>query len=285
MRKSRMFIIVVPSVLLFCLLNSDPLIGSQAGGQKADAIDRNSHAFLFVLEFALGAPFTINQEKTILEELRSGWKKQTEEELKKFDSYPLIAGLIIRAGQKELDEIRLELEKTVRDWLSGEDQSDPAVAAIRSQLDEKSKALIPGSVPLTVRAATAYSEMYAFSELLGKSPEAQPDQISAGQVTEIRRQLIDAWKGFSEEQRKQVAKTPGLWISLRALLQHGTPEEQARVRGQIQKISAPAEAQPGGTDDLSKRAVMNMSKHMVLMEIQKMTFDQYIYSRRVWAMN
>jgi hypothetical protein len=278
-------LIVSGGVLSFCLLSSDTLSGSPARSQKAAAIERNSRAFLFVLEFALGAPFTIGQEKTILEELRSGWEKQTDDELKKFDAYPVIVGLIIRAGQKELDEIRPELEKTVRDWLNGTDRSDPAVAAIRSWLEEKSKALIPGAVPLTVRAATAYSEMYAFSELLGKSPEAVPDEIAPDLVSEIEGQLLDAWKSFSEEQKRQVASAPGLWISLRALLQHGTAEERARVRGQIRRIAAAKSEKPGEPDDLGKRAVMNMSKHMVLMEIQKMTFDQYIYSRRAWSMN
>jgi len=262
-----------------------PITGSQPGGQKADKIDRNSRAFLFVLEFALGAPFTVSQEGIILDELRQGWEKRTEEEIRKFDNYPVMVELILRAGQKDLDEIRLELEKTVREWLDSTDQTDPAVAVIKSQLSEKSKVLVPGAVPLTVRGATAYSEMYAYSELLGKSPNALPDQISAGQVSEIRQQLMDAWKGFSEKEKKQVATTPGLWISLRALLQHGTPEERTKVRGQIRKIAAPAGGEAGEPSDLGKRAVMNMSKHMVLMEIQKMTFDQYIYSRRTWYMN
>jgi len=258
---------------------------SGPGGQNADKIDRNSRAFLFVLEFALGAPFTLSQEEVILAELRRGWAKRTEAELHKYDDYPVLVELILRAGQKDLDEIRLELEKSVREWLDGTDQSDPAVSIIKSQLNEKSKVLVPGAVPLTVRGATAYSEMYAFSELLGRSPDAFPGQISADQVSEIRQQLIDAWKGFSEEQRKQVATTPGLWISLRALLQHGTPQEQAKVREQIQKIAAPAGGDKEEPGDLGKRAVMNVSKHMVLMEIQKMTFNQYIYSRRTWYMN
>ena len=258
---------------------------SSPGALNPDRIDRNSRAFLFVLEFALGAPFTLSQEEVILDELKRGWVKLAEAEFRKYDSYPVLAELILRAGQKDLDEIRLELEKSVREWLSGTDQSDPAVAVIKSQLDEKSKILVPGAVPLTVRGATAYSEMYAFSELLGRSPDAFPGQISADQVSEIRQQLIDAWKGFSEEQRKQVATTPGLWISLRALLQHGTPQEQAKVREQIQKIAAPAGGDKEEPGDLGKRAVMNVSKHMVLMEIQKMTFNQYIYSRRTWYMN
>lgn len=258
---------------------------SRPGGQKADKIGRNSRAFLFVLEFALGAPFTLSQEEVILNELRQGWKKRTEAELRKYDDYPMLVELILRAGQKDLDEIRVELEKTVREWLGGTDQSDPAVVVIKSQLNEKSKVLVPGAVPLTIRGATAYSEMYAYSELLGKVPDAPPDQISEDQVSEIRQQLIDAWKGFSEEQRKQVATTPGLWISLRALLQHGTSEERAKVRGQVRKIAAPAGGKAGEPSDLGKRAVMNMTKHMVLQEIQKMTFNQYLYSRRTWSMN
>jgi hypothetical protein len=285
MRRRWTFLIALASAISFCVLCPSLIIGSQSGNQKAAAIDRNSRAFLFVLEFALGAPFTVSQEKIILDELRQGWEERTEEEIKKYAAYPLIVGLILRAGQKDLDEIRPELEKTVRDWLSGTDQTDKAVAVIKSQLDEKSKILILGPVPLTVKAATAYSEMYGFSELLAKKPGALPDQVSADQVSEIKQQLLDVWKGFSEVERKQVATTPGLWISLRALVQHGTPEEQTKVRGQIQRIAASPKGESGESTDLGKRAVMNMSKHMVLQEIQRMTFDHYIYSRRVWSMN
>ena len=269
--------------LLFALMLAGP--STRPSGQNVDKIDRNSRAFLFVLEFALGAPFTVSQEGIILHELKQGWAKRTEEELRKYDDYPVLVELILRAGQKDLDEIRVELEKTVLEWMGDTDQSDPVVMVIKSQLNEKSQVLVPGAVSLTVRGATAYSEMYAYSELLGKVPEASPDQISADQVSEIRQQLIGAWKGFSEEQKKQVATTPGLWISLRALLQHGTPQEQAKVRGQIQRIAAPAAREGREPSDLGKRAVMNVSKHMVLMEIQKMTFNQYIYSRRTWYMN
>jgi hypothetical protein len=280
MRKGRKAVMLSGPVLFFGLFGAGLSAGSPAGGQKAAAVDRDARAFVFVLEFALGAPFTLSQEKVILDELKRGWESRTAEEIQKYDNYPLFVELILRAKQKELEEIRQELEKSVRDWLSGTDQTDRAVIVIRTQLNEKSRILIPGAVPLTVRGATAYSEMYAYSELLGKNPDAPPDEVSPDQVSEIREELIKEWTTFTQEQKKQVATTPGLWLSLRVLLQHGTPEEQAGVRGQIQRIAAPAKGEARETDDAGKKAVMNVSKHMVLMEIQKMTFDKYLYSRR-----
>ncbi len=40
---------------------------------------------MFVLEFALGAPFTRNQENVILDELKGIWRFMPEEELQQFD--------------------------------------------------------------------------------------------------------------------------------------------------------------------------------------------------------
>jgi hypothetical protein len=228
---------------------------------------------------------SLSQEEIILDELKRGWESRTAEEIQKYNSDPLFVELILLAKQKDIDEIRLELENGVREWLNGTDQTDPAVIVVRSQLNDKSRILIPGTVPLTVRGATATSELCAYSDLLGRNPEARPDQISADQVSDIRRQLVEEWKAFTEGQKKQVMTTSGLWLSLRALLQHGKAEEQAMVRARIQKIAAPAGKEDGEPSDAGKKAVMSVSKHMVLVEIQKMTFDKYLYSRRAWSLN
>jgi hypothetical protein len=252
-----------------------------------NTIDRNSRAFLFVLEFAMGAPFTTDKERLILKELWQGWEKRTEEQIHKYDDYPRMVERIMSLGQKDLAVLRVELEKTIREWLKSMDQTDPVVSVITSQLNEKSKVLIPGDPPLTVRGATAYSEMYAYSELLQIIPNALPDQVSLAQMSEIKQQLMEAWQGFSQEERIQVASTPGLWISLRALLQYGTSDDQARVRGQIQRIAAhPAEAgvreerfstSSGSTQVSRKRKVMDMASHMALMAIERQTFNHYLF--------
>ena len=109
------------------------LIGSVASGSASKPpsidytadpnakMDRNAQAFMFVLEFALGAPFTQAQEGVILDELKSGWRALSEKELQKYDQYPVLVQTILKMGQKDLEELRVDLEKTIKEWL---DESD-----------------------------------------------------------------------------------------------------------------------------------------------------------------
>lgn len=292
--EKRMRMIFVLTSILALLMPS--LIQASASWQKfiapdkslSGTIERNGRAFLFVLEFALGAPFTDGQEKTILAELGKGWETKPEQELRKYDSYPKIVEVIIKAmDRKALEDLRQELEKTIREWLGESKQSDPAVAVISAQLKEKGKVLVPGNPPLTVMAATAYGEMYAYSELLQKISNAVPDQISSAVVAEIKTQLLKSWNGFSAEERSQVATTPGLWISLRSILRFGAPADQAKIRAELVKIAAPAEggerpvsANPSRATGESGKGnyVGEIIKHTTMMNIQQMVFRNYMYS-------
>ncbi len=83
----------------------------------AKQIDKNSKDFLFVLEFALGAPFTLEQQNVILNELKESWRHLSESELKSYNMYRNFKKLILSLGQKELEELRLELEKEIKLWL------------------------------------------------------------------------------------------------------------------------------------------------------------------------
>ena len=270
----------------FAAADEKPLI---AALPASGTIESNARAFLFVLEFALGAPLTGGQEETVLAELRKGWKTRSEQELRKYDAYPKIVEAIIKAtDRKALEDLRQELEKTVREWLAESEQSDPAVAVISAQLKEKGKVLIPGNPPLTVMAAAAYSEMYAYSELLQKIPSALPDRVSPTVVAEIKSQLLKAWNGFTGEERGQVASTPGLWVSLRSVLQYGNPADQAEIRALLGKIAAPVE-QAGklgsATPSRERRGSGQISpvgeaiKHTALLNIKQMVFRNYMYSR------
>jgi len=255
----------------------------------AGPIESNARAFLFVLEFALGAPFTGGQEETVLAELRKGWKTKSEQELRKYDAYPKIVEAITRAtDRKALEDLRQELEKTIREWLAESEQSDPAVAVISAQLKEKGKVLIPGKPPLTVMAAAAYSEMYGYSELLQKIPNALPDRVSPAVVAEIKSQLLKAWNGFTAEERGQVASTPGLWVSMRSVLQYGSPADQAEIRAELGKIVASVEQAGKPASTTSSREgrgsgqinpVEEAIKHTALLNIKQMVFKNYMYSR------
>ncbi len=252
------------------------------------SIDRNGRAFLFVLEFALGAPLTAGQEGIILSELTKGWQDLPPEELQKYDAYPkLVEAITHAANVQAVDSLRRDLEKTTREWLEASDRKDPAVAVIADQLKKKGKVLVPGTPALTVMAADSYSEMYAFSELLARDPGASPDQLSPSVVAEIRGQLLKAWPGFTAEERDQVARTPGLWVSLRSVLRFSSADDRKQVRASLVKIAASGTAdeeaqssgskgaKPSGASDIAK----NMLKHQVLMNISQMTFNHYMYCR------
>jgi hypothetical protein len=132
-------------------------MGSMAAGSGSKApdidytvdlttkIDRNARAFMFVLEFSLGAPFTEAQEQVIMAELKSGWKSQTEAELAKYDQYPALVQTILKMGQKDLEELRAELEKTIKAWIDDSPPSDKAVQIIRSQLKSRGRVVISGT--------------------------------------------------------------------------------------------------------------------------------------------
>ena len=249
-------------------------------------LDRNLRAFLFVLEFSLGSPLNGGQEKMILDELRRGWLTKKESELAKFDAYPQYVKLIMTLDRDRLEGLRSSLNETVRSWLSESNAGDPAVAVIWEQLKAKGRVLKAGDPPLTVMAADAYSEMMAYGELLRRSPVADPGSISSEVVSEIRNRLEDSWAGFSNEDRTRVALLPGLWISLRSLLQYGTEPERSDIRSQLMGISStvsPAQAAADRTvpDEPAStgRKPMSMISHNVLMSCQQMTFNHYLFCR------
>jgi len=163
----------------------------------AEKIENNSKAFMFVLEFALGAPFTQSQENVILDELKDGWRYRSEEELQQYDLYPIIMENILKLGQKDLEKLRSDMEKSIREWLVETDQSDRAVKIINGQLESRGKVVIDGNPPLTEMSLTAYSEMIAYSRMLQQNPLAKPEQISQESVNEIKQQVIEVWESFS----------------------------------------------------------------------------------------
>ena len=260
--------------------------GDKAGpvvGDGADSeLDRVRRSFLFVLEFALGAPFTAAQERLILEQFNPGWwAAKSDDEKESFGQYPKIVAWILRAGGKELEEMRKTMEETTRDWMKTSPQSDPVVAMVRARLAERGQALVAGDPPLTEMAASAFSEIVAYSRLLRRNGSALPTQLNDEAVAGVRSDLLRAWPDFSVAERGQVAMTPGLWLVLRTLVIHGDAVQRQSARQRLLSLtaaeaSAPARGRSGGK---GSDAVGNMIRHNVMMNIRQQTFNTYMWSR------
>jgi len=243
----------------------------------AGSPEKNAQAFLFVLEFGMGSPFTDGQERVILDELLAGWRTRTAEELQKFDAYPQIVDMLMTMGQSDLAELRKSVEETVRAWLEESPAGDPAVKAVRDQLARQGRILVAGEPPLTEMAAGAYSEMVVFARMLRSDPDANVGQVKEAAVSEVRREVLRAWKGFSAAERESLATAPALWMTMRKVLRFGSKEEQDRVRAQLLKLAGtPADkATPGSSAAQGKQLVDSL----VMSQIRQTTFNTYMWSR------
>jgi hypothetical protein len=262
-----------------------PIRTPQSPGRDDHTLDRNAKAFLFVLEFSLGAPFTANQEKIVLAELLSGWRNSPAEELSKFDQYPVLVQAILKAGQADLEDLRRELENSVRQWIEEFRGKSESVDIIETELKRRGRVLSDGQPPLTEMAAVAYSEIMAFSELIHRDTAAPIEQIPDRDVQEIRRQLQSAWAGLSQVDRDLIATSPGLWFCLRTLLRHGSKSEQEKTRESIQRLTVKSASQGRGSgqgrqsSDMTRTLTERMVTHNIIMEMQKTTFNSYMWSR------
>jgi hypothetical protein len=238
-------------------------------------------SFLFVLEFALGAPFTAAQERLILEQFSPDWwAAKSDDEKEAFGQYPQVVAWILKAGQNDLEEMRKTLEETTRDWLKASPPSDPVVAMVRARLAERGRALVAGEPPLTEMAAAAFCELTAYSRLLRQDGSALPWQLADEKVAGVRKELLRAWSGFSAAERSQVAAVPGLWLVLRALLVHGDAAQKESARRRLLAVTAAdGEASPSAPGGRGSGAVGNMIQHNVLMNIRQQTFNSYMWSR------
>lgn len=254
-----------------------PAVSDGAGAE----LDKVRRSFLFVLEFALGAPFTSGQEKLILGQFGPDWwEGKSAAERKSFLQYPQVVAWILKAGQKDLEEMRGSLEETTRQWLKESPASDPVVAMVRQRLAERGRTVVSGDPPLTEMAAAAFSELYAYSRLLRRDASALPEQVPAADAAGARGELLRAWPRFSAAEKGQVATAPGLWLVLRTLVAHG---DQAQRRHALERLlsvtsneATTVRGQPAGKGD---DPVAAMLKHNVLMNIQQQTFNQYMWSR------
>lgn len=256
--------------------------------KTAEQVERNSKAFMFVLEFALGAPFTHSQETVILDELKGGWRYLSAAELQKYDQYPTLMQNILKMGQKDLEILRADLEKTVRQWLTETNLADPAVKIINAHLKSRGSVVLDGVPPLTEMSLTAYSEIVAYSKLLQLEPKAKPEQITQESVNEIKQQVKTVWNSFTVTDKKDIATTPGLWVCLRVQLQNGTQAEQDKIRENLKKLEAATRniTTNNGADPTTNSGTgagaqkpMSMTAHWCMQQIQQQTFNTYMWSR------
>lgn len=245
----------------------------------AGNIDKDAKAFLFVLEFALGAPLTKTQEDTILKELKDGWRHLTAQELEAYDQYPVFVKTIMKVKQKELEELRNDLEESVKEWLDESDQTDPAVKIIKSSLEKRGKVVIKGDPALTEMSLQAYSEIIAYSKLLQKNSKASPDKITKKSVNSVKKKVKEVWNSLSKEDKEDIATAPGLWVCLRSQYRFGTKDEKKLIRDSIKKIEqARVEVKPDSNKNNSKKT-LDMTSHWSMMQVQQQTFNTYMWSR------
>jgi hypothetical protein len=253
-----------------------------ASGPAAE-LDRVRRSFVFVLEFALGAPFTAAQERLILGQLGpEWWAAKSESERKTFGQYPQWVAWVLRAGQNDLEKMRRTLEATTRQWLKESPPSDPVVAMVRARLAERGKVIVPGEPPLTEMAAGAFCELTAYSRLLRRDASALPAQLGDKAAAGVRAELLHAWPGFSAAERAQVAAAPGLWLVLRTLVVHGDAAQGGQARQRLLSLTggaAPSGPAKAGSSAKGDQAVNAMIKHSVLMNIRQQTFNTYMWSR------
>lgn len=251
-------------------------------------IDKDARAFLFILEFALGAPFTKSQEDTILKSLKDGWRHLSAEELVVYDQYQMYVSAVMEADQKELEDFRTALEAAIKEWLEETDLSDPSVKIINNALNEGGKIVIKGEPPLTEMSLQAYSEVIAYSKLLQKDSKASPDKITKKSVESVKKKVKEVWKDLSDEDKEGIAIAPGLWVCLRSQYNFGTEKEKKDIRDSIKRLeeNKVTEVKAGdkgdnSSDDSGKP--MDMSTHWSLMQVQQQTFNTYMWSRGYYS--
>lgn len=250
-------------------------------------VDRNADGFLFILEFALGAPLSLAEETLILTELKSVLLDYSDAELAGYDDYPGFAQFIMSLGdQDELRDVQASLHESVQEWVAESDPDDPIVSLIREALLEADRVVASGVTPLTEVAATAYAEFVAFAELLARSGngDANPHDIKNDTVQEIKGQLVNAWSGFSQEEKEQVLTLPAVWTTLRRALSHGEAEDRDYALDIISKAApqrseASADESAQSSESYGEYDPMALARHQTMLQINQMTFNHWRYCK------
>jgi hypothetical protein len=248
---------------------------------------KDADAFIFLLEFGLGTPFTSGQEKLIVDELKAGWASLSPEDMATQDTAPTLVKQIMKVDQQHMEPLRQELASKMREWLDATDQNDPAVKMVKNQLNASSKILVDGDPPLPEIAATSYAEMMVFAGMLKKNPNASPSQIPSQSVAAYKAKISKAWNALDSDGKNDALSMPGMWMTIRQVLRVGTTAEQKTIRTSLAKVGGSSQtAASGGSSKSSgsgsskgSSAVRSMIRHNVMMNIQQQTFNTYMWSR------
>jgi len=259
----------------------------------AQELQKNADAFVFVLEFSLGAPLSAGDEKIIQAELRNAWALSSASELKQFGDYPNLIKSILSANEDQLNQVHTALQTSVKEWLDTANDSDPTAKIIRNQFEQNGKILAEDSPGLSELAAESYSEMIAFAEMLYTNPKSTLDQIPQAKLATIKKKLVSSWAGFSEQDRSLVVSTPAVWITVRQLLKFGSTEEQTKMRTTVRglwvpavekaKTASAASAKAGSSTANKKKSTWDPVSSNIMnnmrMQSQQNTFNSYMWSR------
>lgn len=278
---------------------SDDLLTAQSPAPKTPApvklteadkarLTKDAGAFVFLLEFGLGTPFTASQEKVIIDEMKAGWSSLTAEDVAMQDSAPGLVEQIMKVDQQHMETLRQNLAASMREWLDSSDQSDPAIKVVKNQLNASSKMLVDGDPPLSEIAATAYAEMMTYANLVKKNPNAKPDQISESEVAAYKAKIAKAWNALDADGKNDALSMPGMWMTMRQVLRSGKPEDQKTIRSSMAKVGASSSSSSSGNSSKSsgskgssstkRELARNFIKHNLMMQMKQQTFNTYMWS-------
>lgn len=273
------------------------MLGSLSAGDQSAApdamlpelateqMDTNARAFLFVLEFAIGAPFAATQERIIIDAYKSDIGQLGPTERAQFDAYPALVAKIMGLGQADVEPYRHELRKTMREAIS-EAEDSPAFRVLNEELDRSGEVVAAGPPPLVRVAAQATGEMLAYGRLLGEDPTAKPDDLDPRVAAAIRDETIFAWDSLDGDTKKLATDAPGMWMVVRTVMRTGQPAEQAALRAQLKGLAsaqvraAQAPEPPAATPANAGQTGSTSSwvTHNALMSMNQMTFNTNMWS-------
>ncbi len=244
-------------------------------GGKADEVAR---AFVFVLEFSLGDPLSAAEEEQVISALLEGWRDD-DDAIEAYAGYGDVVQTILHADQDALRSLQEDLAAETVAWMEEADPNDPIVQMVRRHREAAQEILVEAPVTLTRQQAGAYAELSAYSLLLQEAPLAGADEVDPQAVAGLVEGVAAAWPELTEAEREQVGSAPAVWMCLRSVLEHGAPEEQAQARGMVASIAGGCASQGGEADpDASRSMAENMVRHQVMLNINQMTFNHYMWT-------
>lgn len=265
---------------------SEPPTGAALSPEAQEIVN----SFIFVLEFSLGQPLSVESERLVARELTRDWGG-ADDPAQDLAMYVPLAQQVMSLDQEPLAELQRDLHGVLIEWLNESDPNDPVVGMVRERIAAGEQIVAAGQPALTAVAAQAYAEITALSELLHREPQAGIGDIEADVVAEIRGQLTDAWGGFSDEDRRDVLTMPGVWGVLRHALLLGPQEQQEQARTIIARLTtvAAAETPPapqtgaataggGAGDDIRDQMTRSFLVGETLRMAQQHTFNTWRWS-------